>query len=545
MKATLILAAIAALSSAAVIDPRGKKDDHKPHKPNPPPHHYRPKPKLPPHYHPKPPWHHDDDKCKKKPLVSSKELQKTVTADDLLKGSKALESFAYSTAERNRLMGSIGHNKTVDYLKKELEKLGGYYDIKLEPFSSLTSIVKGNLSINGVPEDPYGIYDYSPAGDVTAPLKVVANYGCNAADYPDLTGFIALVARGGCDFGLKSALAGAHNAVGALIYNNIPDGAASGTLVAPPRPEGPYVPTIGILQARGLGFAAAIGGGDTVTANINVYSSVIDTSYTNNVIATTKCGNKDTVLMLGAHSDSVIAGPGINDDGSGVIGILNIAKNLAKYKVNNAVRFGWWSGEEEGELGSYYYLEHASAEELAGIRAYLNFDMIASPNFYHAIYDGDGSAFNKTGPTGSAEIEKLFEDFFKSKGENSTATAFDGRSDYAPFIEAGIPAGGTFTGAEYLKTTDEVAQFGGVAGVAYDVNYHGPGDNVANLAMGAFVLHTKAIAASVATYATSFKSLPPKGPVAIPTRKRGLGDKMAPTRTERRTRRGRKVKPAY
>jgi Zn-dependent M28 family amino/carboxypeptidase len=133
---------------------------------------------------------------------------------------------------------------------------------------------------------------------------------------------------------------------------------------------------------------------------------------------------------------------------------------------------------------------------------------IASPNYIYGIYDGDGSAFNLTGPAGSDVIEKDFEDFYKSKGAASVPTEFSGRSDYAAFIENGIPSGGLFTGAEVPKTEEEVALFGGEAGVAYDVNYHQVGDTIDNLAMDAFLLNTQAIADSVAKYARSFDGLP-------------------------------------
>lgn len=159
-------------------------------------------------------------------------------------------------------------------------------------------------------------------------------------------------------------------------------------------------------------------------------------------------------------------------------------------------------------LDSTYYVESLSTSELSNIRAYLNFDMIASPDYIYAIYDGDGSAFNMTGLAGSAEIEHFFEAWFSDNGLNSTATVFYGRSDYQAFIGNGIPAGGTFTGAEEIKT--EAAMFGGEAGVATDVNYHQAGDTVANLNLTAFEVNTKAIAVAVAMYAKSFESLPPK-----------------------------------
>lgn len=107
------------------------------------------------------------------------------------------------------------------------------------------------------------------------------------------------------------------------------------------------------------------------------------TSTRYNVVAETKAGDHDNVVFAGAHTDSVEAGPGINDNGSGSIGILEVALALTKFSVNNAVRFGWWSGEEEGLLGATHYVEQLTEAEAAKIRVYLNFDMIASPNFVY------------------------------------------------------------------------------------------------------------------------------------------------------------------
>ena len=178
------------------------------------------------------------------------------------------------------------------------------------------------------------------------------------------------------------------------------------------------------------------------------------------------------------------------------------------YSVTNAVRFSFWAGEEEGLLGSLYYTDNLPASELAKIRLYLNFDMIASPNYVYAIYDGDGSAFNLTGPPGSDYAEQAFIDYFTAHGLPTVPTAFDGRSDYQGFVDNGIPSGGIFTGAEGIKTAEEEALFGGEAGVAYDINYHGAGDNVANLNATAFLINSKAIADTVAKYGTSWEGIP-------------------------------------
>lgn len=260
-----------------------------------------------------------------------------------------------------------------------------------------------------------------------------------------------------------------------------------------------------------------------MTASLDVLTD-IQIVTTNNVLATSKCGDKNNQLALGAHTDSVGAGPGTNDDGSGTVGILNVAKALAKYNVKNAVTFGFWSGEESGLLGSTYFVENLSPEESLKIRAYLNFDMIASPNYVHQIYDGDGSAYGLTGPDGSDDIEEFFEKYFVRAGVPSNATEFNGRSDYGPFLDANIPAGGTTTGADEVKTEEEQKIWGGVAGEILDQNYHQAGDTVDNLDQEAWLLHARGIAAAVAKYATSWEGFPTRTPVSNTTTKRSVSE---------------------
>jgi Zn-dependent M28 family amino/carboxypeptidase len=196
--------------------------------------------------------------------------------------------------------------------------------------------------------------------------------------------------------------------------------------------------------------------------------------------------------MAGAHLDSVPAGPGIHDNGSGSAALLELALQIADLGVEprNKIRFAWWGAEEAGLVGSQVYVDSLTKSEAKDIELYLNFDMIGSPNYARFVYDGDGSAFGIKGPTGSGAIEGVFEDFFASQGLASEPTAFDGRSDYDAFITAGIPAGGLFTGAEDNKTADQVALYGGVAtfdgeAVAYDPCYHQPCDSLDPVADGA------------------------------------------------------------
>ncbi|RBR21688.1 uncharacterized protein FIESC28_04788 [Fusarium coffeatum] len=438
----------------------------------------------------------------KKPLVNELKLQKDITLKGLMAGAQKLQDIADANDD-TRVFGGKGHNATVDYLYNTLKAMN-YYDVKKQPFTELYSAGTAALKADGA-DIAASIMTYTPAGEASGPLVVASNLGCEASDFPaESKGNVVLVKRGECAFSAKSSSGKAAGAAAVIVYNNVA-GELSGTLG---EPFGDFAPIVGISQEDGEAILAKTKAGE-VNVDLTV-DATVENRVTFNVIAETKEGDHDNVLVVGGHSDSVAAGPGINDDGSGIIGILNVAKALTKYRVKNAVRFGFWSAEEFGLLGSYAYMKsiNSSDTEIAKIRAYLNFDMIASPNYVYGIYDGDGDAFNLTGPAGSDAIEKDFEKFFKTKRLQSVPSEFSGRSDYAAFIENGIPSGGLFTGAEQLKTEEEAKKFGGEAGVAYDINYHKAGDDINNLNKEAFLVNTQAIANSVAKYAKSFKGIP-------------------------------------
>jgi Peptidase family M28 len=87
----------------------------------------------------------------------------------------------------------------------------------------------------------------------------------------------------------------------------------------------------------------------------------------------TKTGFIQNVVMVGAHLDSVPAGPGINDNGSGVAAVLETALQMGSSPaVHNAVRFAFWGAEEIGLLGSANYLQSLNVDELKDIALYLN-----------------------------------------------------------------------------------------------------------------------------------------------------------------------------
>ena len=197
-------------------------------------------------------------------------------------------------------------------------------------------------------------------------------------------------------------------------------------------------------------------------------------------IAESKKGDPKHVVLAGAHLDSVPAGPGINDDGSGSAWQLELGEQISKLGTppRHKIRLMWFGGEEDGLVGSQYYAAHLSQAEIDKIDVMIDTDMIASPNYVRLVYDGDGDELGPAGPPGSGVIEDVFKRYFAERGMATLPQAFDGRSDYVGFINRGIPGGGIFAGAEVLKTPEQVAIFGGVAGEQYDPCYHEACDNI-------------------------------------------------------------------
>ncbi|MEU5125376.1 M28 family metallopeptidase [Streptomyces mobaraensis] len=233
-----------------------------------------------------------------------------------------------------------------------------------------------------------------------------------------------------------------------------------------------------------------------------------------NLVADWPGGDADHVVFAGAHLDSVNAGPGINDNGSGSAGVLEVALTVAKsgYKPDKHLRFGWWGAEELGMRGSSYYVNQLPSTERSKIDAYLNFDMIGSPNPGYFVYGYDAS------------LKSLFEDWFAARQiATEVDTEGDGRSDHAPFQQAGIRVGGLFSGADYAKTAEQARNWGGTAGKAFDSCYHRSCDTIANIDDKALGTNSTAIAGAVWKLSGGGSTNPPTGtsfesktPVAIP-----------------------------
>ncbi|WP_307873026.1 M28 family peptidase [Paractinoplanes ovalisporus] len=474
---------------------------------------------------------------------STKDLAKAVTLAGVMRHLVAFQAIAKLNGN-TRASGTPGFTRSADYVATLMRAAG--YKVTRQPFSfnfcedDASSFAQtAPTPTTYVDQVDYDVMDCSGPGTATGAVVPVdlqlttpntSSSGCEAADFVGVAGKIALVQRGTCNFGVKAANAEAAGAIGVIMMNqgntDTPDRQELflGTLGDPVG-----IPVIAVSYPQGVAFAGTAGLTVTITTD-----TVAEVRQTENVIAESRYGNADNVVMTGAHLDSVPAGPGINDNGTGSAGILETALQARNLKTKNKLRFAWWGAEEANLVGSTFYVNSLSEADHAKIKLYLNFDMIGSPNYTFGVYDGDDSAATGAGPgpAGSAQIEQVFLKFFAARKQATAASDFTGRSDYGPFIGTGIPAGGLFTGAEVEKTADDVTKWGGIAGVAYDPCYHQACDSftperdgadkavyaqlrkkyklVGNVNTFALDTNADAVATAVATFAQDISSIPPR-----------------------------------
>ena len=459
--------------------------------------------------------------------VNTRRLREAVTVNGILQHERAFQRIANEN-DGTRASGTPGYDASVRYVAQRLRRAGYNVTIQEFTFPFFPNLAPGTLSQVSPTPRTYetGTFDYSASGDVTGvvvPIDVVipptapageSTSGCDRAQFdpaPTTGPAVALIQRGGCDFRVKAENAAAAGYEAAIIFNEGQEGRTDlfiGTLGVPQS-----IPVVGLSYADALTLFNQTEAGD-VTVRITTATETDPNRTTYNVLAETPRGkNRDQTVVVGAHLDSVIEGPGINDNGSGSSTILEIAEEMAELgytkrnKLQRQVRFAFWGAEENNLLGSTYYVENLTPNQLSRIYANLNFDMLGSPNYVRFVYDGDGSDSDPAGPAGSGEIERVFTDYFESQGLESEPTEFSGRSDYGPFIDAGIPAGGLFSGAEGVKTPEQAAIYGGTAGEQYDPGYHEACDDITNLSTRALFELGDAAAHATLTLALSREGL--------------------------------------
>jgi Zn-dependent M28 family amino/carboxypeptidase len=432
------------------------------------------------------------------PRSDSAALRDAVEVGGVQDHMAALQEIADANGD-TRASGTPGYDASLEYVKDQLEATG-YFDVTVQQFEydvfrELAPAEMERLSPAPRVYDNEGddaevvTMDYSGNGDVTGNLVATndivippgaaantSNSGCEPADFAPASPTedeIALIQRGTCDFFVKAQNAEAAGYDAAIIFNEGQEGRQEtllGTLTAD---DTSTIPVVGTSFAVGEELYNLLQDGP-VQMRVETLGEILLDQQTANLIADTKTGRSDRTVVVGAHLDSVVEGPGINDNGSGSSQNLEIALQMAKLGIEprNEVRFAWWGAEESGLIGSQFYVDSLAKREVKDIAVNLNFDMVGSPNYVRFVYDGDASDTESLGSTGSGVVEDVFNDYFASQGLETEPTAFDGRSDYDAFISVGIPAGGTFTGAEDVKTPQEETIYGGVAGEQYDPCYH-------------------------------------------------------------------------
>ena len=440
----------------------------------------------------------------KPPDVNSDKLERAVTVPGIVEHQRALQNIADMNGG-TRHTETPGYTASVAYVRETMKRAGWnvsvsqfnmpeWQETAAPVFQQLTPTAKtytpGTAADDNSPAVDYITFEFSPTADVpnarvvptndiviASPSTDTSNSGCEAADFPAATsGAVSLIQRGTCPFVQKLANAQTAGAVGVILFNE-GNNAQRTNAGFRSGPTDLAIPAVFASFAVGKELYDAAAQNPTV--HLQTFGKNVDRFFPQ-VIAETKKGDPKHVVLAGAHLDSVPAGPGINDDGSGTAWQLELGEQISKLGTppRHKIRLMWFGGEEDGLVGSQYYAAHLSQAEIDKIDVMIDTDMIASPNYVRLVYDGDGDELGPAGPPGSGVIEDVFKRYFHERDMATLAQAFDGRSDYVGFINRGIPGGGIFAGAEVRKTAEQVAVFGGVAGEQYDPCYHEDCDNI-------------------------------------------------------------------
>jgi hypothetical protein len=442
------------------------------------------------------------------------QLWNSITTDSVRAHLQRLQDIA-TNSSGTRAAGTIGYNRSVEYVIGQLEATN-FYDVEVQPFAPQVYRIQAS-SLRVVQPVPFALVQAtqfevvrnSLVGNVTASIAPALAFGCNATDYSSgAVGTVAVVNRqvtgtvGQCDVATVAAAAKAAGAVAVVfVANPLPslrvtfDG-GNGVQSA--------IPLVVVSQSMNVTFAAP-----NVTVEI-VTNALYEPIWTMNIIATVKSNGAgwadNRTIVIGSHLDSVPAGPGINDNGSGSMSNLAVALAAAALNLNYStrVRHCWWGAEELGLLGSTAYVKSLPKEELDNILLNLNFDMLGSPNgvLYVDKINPNSTTVPEPVKVASLHIEDLFQMFFETvinKPWVPTKIDNPGRSDYAAFLAANIPAGGLATGAEELKTVAQQQVFGGLQGAQLDPCYHQACDTIDNIDWTYLLDNVRALAFTRAT----------------------------------------------
>lgn len=409
--------------------------------------------------------------------------------DPLLAHLRAFQDIAAAHGG-NRAAGTPGYDRSADYVSDRLRSAG--YAVRFEEFTFPFSQERSPpvLAVAGdapVAREALRTLQHSASADVSAPLQAVdlgldedslppSTSGCEREDFAGfVAGRIALVRRGTCPFQVKVEHAAAAGAVGVVIMNEGRDGQTGtfGGRLAGPAP----IPVLGTTTEAGRALARAAGapGGAEVRLAVDIESG---TRTTRNVIAEPPDLGAGEIVVAGAHLDSVVEGPGINDNASGSAAVLEAALRLAG--EGRPIRFAFWGAEERGLLGSRHHVSGLDEAARRQVAIYVNLDMVGSANPGRFL-----RSRVETGPGLASDVRQELAASFRERGlpaeERLSGERRGGGSDDASFAREGIPTVMLYTGAGETKSDAQAAQFGGAAGQPYDPCYHKACDTLDNV----------------------------------------------------------------
>jgi Zn-dependent M28 family amino/carboxypeptidase len=428
-------------------------------------------------------------------------LVECIQTDDLWNHMKAFQEIADQNpgpdGMPSRNSGEPGYKASADYVAALMKQAG--YDVTIQTYKFIYYAFTGIPAFTEISPTPhsYTLNDewgpgqstgtanaaLQPVGGIIIPPTPTSSStsGCTSADFNGFVpGRIALIQRGGCNFGVKILNAKAAGASGVIIFNegnptrtdllvgSVVDAAGN-----------PFVPTIPVA------FTTFAGGADLLNQyqqavqnrtalpvmNISI-SAIVDPNRDDyNVIAESKGGDKNHVVVVDAHLDAIY-GAGMLDNASGSTTILDIAQKMKNVQPLNKLRFIWFGGEELGLLGSAYYVDNLPSADLSHIGYDLDADVTATPNYTIGVLDPAGhdlfsGVVTSTFPNRVYKASTIARDqaitYFDSIGLNHELFSPVG-TDAFSFNAVGIPASGLLTGQDCCKNQHQVDLFGGYLG---------------------------------------------------------------------------------
>ncbi|KAH3762188.1 M20/M25/M40 family metallo-hydrolase [Pelomyxa schiedti] len=425
-------------------------------------------------------------------------LDEDMNVENIIEGLGQLQAIAEQYGNC-RTDFSGGYEASLEYVEQQLEGSGlivwrnsVIFSLTMLNKTSTKMALSSPVNVAFIYSTDWRVLGGSASSKVYgAPLCNVSGPGCTDADYLGCpNGAVAVITDPGnvCSWSEKVAVAVNNSASMIMGYS-----AQSPT--SPPRYYfSTYNHPIPGITVTGNLAQMLLAYGSTAALNVefSIESTIVSTA---NLIAETPTGDPNNVVTVGAHLDSASEAPGINDNGSGSMTLLEIALVVSKTKmsdwIKNKIKFMWWAAEEYGLVGSFLYLQGLNMTERAKIVCNLNMDMISSPNYILEIINGS-TVTQPTAQYGSIQIQKMLSDYIESQDYHYKLINSHGASDYYPFNYYGIPANMVEGGAGELKTGDDRDLFGGVCNVAADPCYHQSCDNMDNFSTECLELLAKA-----------------------------------------------------